>query len=95
MISFVLLIQKVQWISREPDDDIWQCTCNILHVDLVQVRSVKDFASLPLVLGGVGLRSAERVRVSAFWASWADCIPIITRHIVAVVLEGAWSLNGF
>ena len=45
---------------------------DILHVDHVQVRSVKDIASLPLVLGGLELRSAERVRVSAFWASWAD-----------------------
>ena len=69
--------------ARAHDDDIWQCTCDILHVDPVQAHSVKDVASLPLVLGGLGHRSAERVRVSAFWASWADCIPTIhARHCV-------------
>ena len=69
--------------ARTHDEDIWQCTCDILHVDPVQARSVKEVASLPLVLGGLGLRSAERVRVSAFWASWADCNPTIhTRHPV-------------
>ena len=74
--------------ARAHDDDIWQYTCDILQVDPVQARSVKDVASLPLVLGGLGLRSAERVRVSAFWASWADCIPTIhARHpVVADVL---------
>ena len=74
--------------ARAHDDDIWQCTCDILQVDPVQARSVKDVASLPLVPGGLGLRSAERVRVSAFWASWADCIPTIhERHpVVADVL---------
>ena len=49
--------------ARAHDDDIWQCTCDILHVDPTQARSVKDVASLPLVLGGLGLRSAEQVRV--------------------------------
>ena len=69
---FVQLIQEVQWISREPMMTTSGSAHGILHVDHVQVRSVKDIASLPLVLGGLELRSAERVRVSAFWASWAD-----------------------
>ena len=53
--------------ARAYDNDMWHCTCDILYVDPAQARSVKDVASLPLVLGGLGLRSAERVRVSAFW----------------------------
>ena len=49
------------------DDGVWQCVCNLL----------------PLVLGGLGLRSAGRSRVPAHWASWADCIPMIfDRHPV-------------
>ena len=43
--------------ARAHDDDIWQCTCDIMHVDPAQVGSVKDVASLPMVLGGLGLRS--------------------------------------
>ena len=50
-----------------------------------QLRAVnhtsRDIASLPLVLGGLGLRSAGRSRVAAHWASWAECIPMIfERH---------------
>ena len=49
----------------------------------------KDAASLPLCIGGLGLRSAARTSVSAFWASWADSLamiharhPIVARMIV-------------
>ena len=67
--------------SEAHDQDIWQCLCNILQIDPTQAQTVKDIASLPLVLGGLGLRSARRTRVPAHWASWADCIPMIrARH---------------
>ena len=36
---------------------------------------------MPLVLGGVGLRSALRVRTPAYWSSWVDCLAVIrNRH---------------
>ena len=36
---------------------------------------------MPLVLGGIGLRSAMRTRTPAFWASWADSLAMIhVRH---------------
>ena len=74
--------------ARAHDDDIWQCTCDILHVDPAQARSVKDVASLPLVLGRLGAQERGAGCVSPFWASWADCIPTIhARHpVVADVL---------
>ena len=37
--------------------------------------SAAQWASL--VLGGLGLRSAVRLSRSAFWASWADCLPMV------------------
>ena len=38
-------------------------------------------ATLPLALGGLGLRSALRSRQSVYWASWADTLPIVrARH---------------
>ncbi len=38
-------------------------------------------ASLPLRLGGLGLRSAVRLSPAAFWASWADALAMINaRH---------------
>ena len=61
------------------------CACDILQIEAAQTDTVRSIASLPLVLGGLGLRSAERVRSSAYWASWADCIPTIDARHPAVV----------
>ena len=38
-----------------------------------QEDAVKETAALPMSLGRLGLRSAQKLRVQAFWASWADC----------------------
>ena len=55
-------------------------------------------ATLPLSLGGLGLRSAERTKVATCWASWADVLPMIQARHPAVAalmvqhLEGeSWS----
>ena len=37
----------------------------------------KSAASMPLNLGGLGLRDAVRVAVLAYWASLADCTPMV------------------
>ena len=34
-------------------------------------------ALLPLRLGGCGLRDSSRTSHAAFWASWADCLPVL------------------
>ena len=54
-----------------------------------QKESAHEFATLPMRLGGVGLRSARRMAPAAFWASWADAFPMLsdplpelTNHIV-------------
>ena len=49
------------WIpsfAQAHDDGVWQCVCNLLQIEPTQAASVRDIASLPLVLGGLGLRSA-------------------------------------
>ena len=67
--------------ARAHDQGIWKCLCELLHVDPVQREETTLSASLPLSLGGLGLRSAARTSVSAFWASWADTLPMIhARH---------------
>ena len=35
---------------------------------------------MPLNLGGMGLRDALRVATPAYWASWADCMPMIFKR---------------
>ena len=47
-----------------------------------------DLASLPLCLGGLGLRSALLLARPAFWASWADCLEMIHQRHPTVCARG-------
>ena len=38
-------------------------------------------ATLPMRMGGLGLRSASRLRAPAFWASWADALPMFQERL--------------
>ena len=63
------------------DEGLWNCLCATLQVDSVQTWARRDAATIPLVLGGIGLRSAMGTRTPAFWASWADSLAMIhARH---------------
>ena len=56
-------------------------------------------ASLPFRTGGLGLRNVQRTRSTAYWASWADVIPMIRlRHPEVadhIVLSLSRGLGGF
>ena len=41
------------------------------------LKEVWSAASMPLVLGCLGLRSALRVRTPAHWSRWVDCLVVI------------------
>ena len=56
------------------------CVCRLLGTDVENARS-RELASFPLSFLGLGLRSATRTREAACWASWADCLFMVTnRH---------------
>ena len=58
---------------------LWRCFCTCM-------RPITgcDTATMPLVLGGLGLRSAIRGSAPACWARWADCLSMIhKRHFTA------------
>ena len=65
--------QSVAAFARAHDEGVWTCMCALLNINTTQEEDIRSCANLPLVLGGVGLRSATRTSVSAYWASWADC----------------------
>ena len=44
----------------------------------------QDLLGLPLRCGGVGLRSASRTAPAAYWASWADALPMISARTPGV-----------
>ena len=67
--------------AQSHDEALWQCLCLILRIDPTEPLEVRDAAAVPLSLGGLGVRSACRMRVPAYWASWADCLGMIhQRH---------------
>ena len=62
-------------VRTDHDENIWQCLGRILQIDPAQCSNeVRESATLALSLGGLGLRSAVRTRVPAFWA---NCLPMI------------------
>ena len=76
------------------DANLWECLSRILQFQSSTGEGTRDVATLPLVLGGLGLRSAERTRVSAYWASWADCMPMIKERHPMVAELFVRSLEG-
>ena len=66
------------------DRGLWTCMCRLLGTDIENTRS-RELASVPLSLGGLGLRSATRTREAAYWTSFADCLFMVrNRHPVMV-----------
>ena len=62
------------------DIGLWRCSCAVVQISPDQPEDVVEAASLPMVLGGVGLRSAVRVSEPAYWASWMDTMPVIRKR---------------
>ena len=66
--------------AKGHDTGMWQTLVKLLgREDLVDSTHTVQAAvtTLPLRLGGLGLRSASRTSAAAFWASWADALPIL------------------
>ena len=57
-------------------------------------RSAKDAASLPLAFGGMGLRSAVRTAVPAYWTSWGDALSMISQRYRAVATTIVREMSG-
>ena len=88
-------LTAVEEFARTHDENVWQCLGRILNIDPAQCNEeIRDSATLPLVLGGLGLRSASRLRVPAFWASWGDCLPMILERHPAVATQLINQLEG-
>ena len=60
---------------------LWRCLARIIPTSVGADGTAKATASLPLAMGGMGLRDASRTSQPAFWASWADCLSMVNdRH---------------
>ena len=85
----------VEEFARHHDQSLWQCLSDILQADLDQcTEEVREAATLPLSLGGLGLHSAMRMSEPACWASWADCLPMIRARHPEIADEFLHELDG-
>ena len=44
--------------------------------------AARQLATLPMRLGGLGMRSASRTAVAASWAPWADALPMLVDNVI-------------
>ena len=58
-----------------------------------QVRA-RQIASLPMRLGGLGMRSAGRMSQAAYWASWADAHFMIHQRLPQLAQQFVTALSG-
>ena len=77
------------------DRSLWACLCNMMGIseDACEATA-REAASLPLALGGLGLRSARRTHRSAYWASWADSLHMVQKRHPGVVGNLLTQLEG-
>ena len=82
--NYMLRVVRPEWaleFARAHDQEVWECLCHILTVPTGPESVARASTTFPLAMGGLGLRSAERTRWPAYWASWADTLPMIReRH---------------
>ena len=76
------------------DETVPNRVCTFTQIEESQPRDVRDTASIPLVLGGFGLRSAVRTRKAAYWASWADCLSMVQQRHPQVAAALVTELEG-
>ena len=63
------------------DAQIWRCFSTLVGLSPDAVcHTAKVTAWLPLAAGGLGLRSATKLRLAAHWASWADTIQMVNER---------------
>ena len=93
-ISRVVEPEAAEEFCRRHDAGLWRCFCACLQIDPDQPQDVMDTATMPLVLGGLGLRSASRVSTPAYWASWADCLSMIHKRHPIVCAALVHELEG-
>ena len=79
-----------------------ELSLSVAGVSPNQSDIVRASATAPLILGGLGLRSAVRTSESACWASWADCLPMmrerhpkVAREFVTRLEAGVAGTHGF
>ena len=90
----VVLSMRVEGIVKlivlTSHDGAWQCACDISQIVAVQPDTVRNIASFPLVFGGLGVRSAERVRFSAYClkiSMESPCLTLLPTAFIDTIIQ--------
>ena len=62
--------------------------------DVEQKTWAQRLATMPMRMGGLGLRSATRMSPAAYWASWADALHMISQRLPEVANDIVTQLQG-
>jgi len=85
-----------QAYARAHDDGMWTAAQRLLG-ELpggdAALETARVLATLPMRLGGVGLRSAARTAQAAYWASWADALAMIEQRAPTVAAAAVAELS--
>ena len=80
-----LPLSESAWYARHHDAGMMEEEIlGGLPGDEVQKGRAKEIATMPMRLGGLGLRSAARMAPAAFWVSWADALLLISKRLPEV-----------
>ena len=91
----VIPLDRSQRYAADHDEVLWKCLCAVSDIPKDPCTiTAREASSLPMALGGIGLRSAVRTSMAAYWASWEETWKMISqRHpgvadVVVHELEG-------
>ena len=83
--------------AQDHDDGTWATVKALLQQvpgEVEEQNFAREIATLPLRMGGLGLRSGTRCAAAAYWASWADALAMISQrnpgvaNLVVRTMEG-------
>ena len=77
---------------------MWDTLTGLINAPLAEEdaegrQRAQAISQLPMRLGGLGLRSAVRTAPAAYWASWADALPMLRARVPVVALAAVRSLT--
>ena len=82
--------------GQRHDDGMWQAMQALMGGLMgteEQKLTARQLTTLPMRVGGLGLRCARRMAPAAHWSSWADALPMVAQNVVDG-LEGAPDVGG-
>ena len=81
--------------AQAHDDAVWETLQACLGgVASGEADGARKLATLPASLGGLGLASAVRTAPAAYWAAWADALPVLGERAPALAEACVRQLEG-